>query len=35
LHGYKFETEEFNSVMIRKVVVTTLKLDYDEQDQEG
>tara|TARA_Y200000002_G_C22665911_1_gene657978 strand:- start:53 stop:1345 length:1293 start_codon:yes stop_codon:yes gene_type:complete len=35
LHGYKFETEEFNSVMIRKVVVTTLKLDFDEQDQEG
>tara|TARA_B100001769_G_C21943721_1_gene508287 strand:- start:213 stop:878 length:666 start_codon:yes stop_codon:yes gene_type:complete len=35
LHGYKFETEEFNSVMIRKVVVTTLKLDFDEQDKEG
>ena len=35
LHGYKFETEEFNSVMIRKVVVTTLKLGFDEEDQEG
>ena len=35
LREYKFETKEFNSVMIKKVVVTTLKTDRDSDYQEG
>ena len=34
LKEYKFETKEFNSVMIKKVVVTTLKIDGDGDYQE-
>ena len=35
LREYKFETKEFNSVMIKKVVVTTLKTGRDSDYQEG
>ena len=35
LREYKFETKEFNSVMIKKVVVTTLKTGRDSGYQEG
>ncbi len=35
LREYKFETKEFNSVMIKKVVVTTLKTGRESGYQEG